>query len=114
MEQAGARVTRIRTRMFIYILSLSSTIPPSRHAYLACLVPRIQILSHRPAMCFRASRVMRGGSSIQIKEGRLPQRRAMVSGSKKGSWARVTRETRPERHHSLVRPPLLPRVRNLP
>ena len=26
-------------------------------------------LPHRPAMCFRASRVMRGGSSIQIEEG---------------------------------------------
>ena len=29
MEHAGARVTRIRTRMFIYIHSLSSTIPSS-------------------------------------------------------------------------------------
>ena len=26
-------------------------------------------LPHCPAMCFRASRVMRGGSSIQIEEG---------------------------------------------
>ena len=26
-------------------------------------------LPHRPAMCFRASRVSRGGSSIQIEEG---------------------------------------------
>ena len=26
-------------------------------------------LPHRPAMCFRASRAMRGGSSIQIEEG---------------------------------------------
>lgn len=111
MEHAGARVTRIRTRMFIYILSLSSTIPSSRPS---CLVPRVRILSHRQAMCFRASRVLRGGSSIQIKEGRSPQRRAMVSGSKKGSWARVTRETRPERHYGLVRPSPLPRVRNLP
>ena len=74
----------------------------------------------RPSSCVslasldhRASRVSRGGSSIQIEEGRSPQRRAMVSGANKGSWARVTRETCPERHYCLVRSPLLSRVRNL-
>ena len=101
MEHAGARVTRIRTRMFIYTLSLSSTIPSSHEggerrvgrlkrlesqrgiSRDACLVSDDaesghedggakgagSRLPHRPAMCFRASRVSRGGSSIQIEEG---------------------------------------------
>ena len=53
-------------------------------------------------------------SSIKIEGGRSPQRRAVVSGSKKGSWARVTREAHQERHYDRVRPPLLARVGNLP
>ena len=71
-------------------------------------------LPHCRTVLFRTSRVSRVESSIKIEGGRSPQRRAVVSGSKKGSWARVTREAHQERHYDRVRPPLLARVGNLP
>ena len=66
MEHAGARDAY--THAYVYIYTFFIFYYPFLSS-LSCLVPRIQILSHRPAMCFRTSRVSRGGSSIQIEEG---------------------------------------------
>ena len=95
MEHAGARDAYTHAYVYIYSLYLLLSLPlmkeasdglerlermKGRHACLASDEAESGHedggakgtgvhLPHRPAMCFRASRVSRGGSSIQIEEG---------------------------------------------